>query len=191
LANQQAVEARKVRGQAIVEHDGQIRRIDEHSYEVRSQSGNGSYQIISTEFGWACSCPDNQYRESDCKHIVAVQISLALRTKVRASIIIQPVDAQACPSCQSVRVVKHGVRHNDYGDIQQFICKDCKRTFVVNLGFEKMHATVLSNQRDTKFVSSGGTWINTPCYSYWDSYGLGGSLGSRFPTSTSAGGAVG
>jgi len=37
--------------------------------------------------------------------------------------------------------VKHGIRHNDYGDIQQFLCKDCRHAFVVNLGFERMRAS--------------------------------------------------
>jgi putative transposase len=35
-------------------------------------------------------------------------------------------------------VVREGVRHNKHGDIQKFLCKDCKHYFTVNLGFEKM-----------------------------------------------------
>jgi transposase-like protein len=64
-----------------------------------------------------------------------------MRRKVESAVIIAPVNSQACPSCQSVRVVKHGVRHNNYGDIQQFLCNDCRHAFVVNLGFERMRAT--------------------------------------------------
>jgi putative transposase len=137
----QALESRQERGKAIAESEGSIRRIDEHAYEVKSQSGAGFYHVHSTESGWACSCPDNQYRALDCKHVLAVLISLALRKRVEASVVIQPVNVQACPSCQSPRVVKHGIRHNDYGDIQQFLCKDCTHAFVVNLGFERMRAT--------------------------------------------------
>jgi putative transposase len=32
-------------------------------------------------------------------------------------------------------------RHNKYGDIQKFNCKDCGRYFTINLGFERIHAT--------------------------------------------------
>ena len=137
----QSQSLREVKGQTIAQTEGAIKRIDEFSYEVKSQSGAGFYQVLSTEYGWACSCPDNQYRGLDCKHILGTRISLAIRKKVEASVVIQPINAQACPSCQSVKIVKRGIRHNDYGDIQQFQCKECKRTFVVNLGFERMHAS--------------------------------------------------
>jgi len=131
---------RMERGQAILSADG-VRRIDENEYAVRSQSGNGEYQVISTEAGWTCACPDHTYRTIECKHILAVKLSLSLRQAVESATVIAPVNAQACPSCTSKRIVKHGIRRNSYGDIQQFLCKQCGRTFVVNLGFERMHAS--------------------------------------------------
>jgi putative transposase len=137
----QSLTSREQKGKAIAETEGSIKRIDDYSYEVASQSGNGFYRIIATEHGWACSCPDNQYRGLDCKHILSVRLSLAIRKKVAETTVIRPIDAKACPSCQSDRVVKHGIRHNNYGDIQQFLCRMCGRTFVVNLGFERMHAS--------------------------------------------------
>jgi putative transposase len=137
----QAQESREIRGRAIAENFGQVIRIDETSYKVRSQSREVEYDVISTEKGWSCSCPDHVHREMKCKHIFAVEFSIKIRETVKESVVIAPVNAQACPSCQSVKVVKHGIRHNDYGDIQQFICKECRRTFVVNLGFERMHAS--------------------------------------------------
>lgn len=45
-----------------------------------------------------------------------------------------------CPSCNSSHVVKHAIRHNKYGDIQRYQCKDCGHRFTINVGFEKMHA---------------------------------------------------
>ena len=33
------------------------------------------------------------------------------------------------------------LRHNKYGAIQKFNCRECNRYFTINLGFEKMHAT--------------------------------------------------
>ncbi|MGD0330087.1 MAG: DDE-type integrase/transposase/recombinase [Nitrososphaeria archaeon] len=132
---------REEKGKEIAHLEGQIKRIDGHLYKVNSQSGNGVYEVFSTELGWICSCPDHQFRGEKCKHIWGVEISLALRQSVSSQTIISPVNPQLCPACQSDKVVKHGIRHNDYGDIQQFLCKSCARTFVVNLGFEKMHAT--------------------------------------------------
>src|ERR1700674_343472 len=101
------------RGRMIAETEGQIKRIDKHSYEVASQSGNGFYQVISTEFGeFACSCYDFQFRGLergfDCKHIIAVRISQALRKKVEASVIIRPIDVHGCSKCGSENIKKSG-----------------------------------------------------------------------------------
>lgn len=137
----QILSPRQERGQAIANLDGQIRRLDAHSYKINSQSGNGVYDVLSTELGWICSCPDHVYRGVKCKHIYAVEFSLALREEVARETIIQPIDIQACPACHSDNIVKHGVRRNKSGDIQRYHCKACGKWFVINLGFEKMHAT--------------------------------------------------
>jgi transposase-like protein len=55
--------------------------------------------------------------------------------------VISPVVISSCPSCLSENIVKHGIRHNKYGDLQRFSCKACRYRFTVNIGFEKMHAT--------------------------------------------------
>jgi transposase-like protein len=137
-----SADPRAVRGHQIAQLKGAVRRIDANSYKVESQSGNWDYDVISGELGWICSCPDAKFNGVKCKHVWAVEFSFALHQKVEQSVtLIQPVNAQACPACQSGKVVKHGIRHNDCGDIQQFLCKDCGRAFVVNLGFERMRAT--------------------------------------------------
>ncbi|HEY4699058.1 MAG TPA: DDE-type integrase/transposase/recombinase, partial [Nitrososphaerales archaeon] len=77
-----------------------------------------------------------------CKHIFAVELSFILRKIVaREPINIQPVSVKNCPSCNSENIVKHGVRHNQSGDIQRWSCKTCDKWFTINLGFEKMKAT--------------------------------------------------
>jgi putative transposase len=139
-------DARSEKGRRIAQLNEQVRRIDEHSYRVRSQSGNGEYEVISGELGWLCSCPDHMYRGQKCKHIYAVEFSLEIRKTVEneivaASITITPITISACPRCQSDKIVKHGVRQNKSSDIQRFFCNDCGKWFVVNLGFERMHAT--------------------------------------------------
>jgi transposase-like protein len=37
--------------------------------------------------------------------------------------------------------VKRGFRSTERGKVQRFFCKECKRFFVVDEGFEKMKAT--------------------------------------------------
>jgi len=131
-------EGRVMRGQEIAKLDDQIKRLDDTTYQVNSQSGHGQYNVVFRDKTWRCSCPDHIYREVKCKHIWAVQFSRKLRDRVRENVIIEPVAINACLHCQSSRIVKHGVRHNKYGDIQVFQCNDCNRDFTVNLGFEKM-----------------------------------------------------
>ncbi len=114
-----------------------IERIDEFEYKIKSASSNEVYQIISTELGWICSCPDHMYRGIKCKHIYAVEFSLELRKSVEIKR-IEPVFIEGCKYCGSSRLVKSGLRRNKHDDLQKFGCKDCHRLFTVNLGFEKM-----------------------------------------------------
>jgi len=132
---------RETKGFAIAALGNQIQRINERTYRVKSQNGNGSYLVIKDGSEWSCQCPDFQYRGLKCKHIWSVEFSLALREKVASQIVIEPANFQVCPTCHSDLIVKHGVRHNGHGDIQRFKCKSCGRWFVVNLGFERMKAS--------------------------------------------------
>ncbi len=131
-------EGRVMRGQMIAKVDGQIKRLDDTTYQVNSQSGNGLYTVVRGSRDWRCSCPDHMYREVKCKHIWGVEFSLKLRNKVRENVIIQPVSVSTCLYCQSPQIVKNGLRHNKYGDIQVFQCNSCGRDFTINFGFERM-----------------------------------------------------
>ncbi len=75
-----------------------------------------------------------------CKHIYAVAISYNLHEEI-VNKIISPKEMKNCPNYDSSNVMKHGVRHNKYGDLQRFSCKACGFRFTVNIGFEKMHIT--------------------------------------------------
>jgi putative transposase len=81
------------------------------------------------------------FRGVTCKHIHAVEISFELRKKVSSQIVIEPITINTCPQCKSEQIVKHGVRHNKYGDIQRYSCNNCYKRFTTKLDFEKMHAT--------------------------------------------------
>ena len=109
-------------------------------YVVESQNANGDYDVCSTHLGWVCSCPDHKFRGVKCKHIFGVEVSFALRKEVEVAR-IEPIDTQCCIYCKSSWIVRDGLRHNKYGAIQKFNCRQCNRYFTINLGFEKMHAT--------------------------------------------------
>ena len=47
---------RKEKGQRIALTLDQVKRTGEHSYKVKSQSGNGEYDILHTEIGFSRSC---------------------------------------------------------------------------------------------------------------------------------------
>ena len=137
-------QARITRGAEIASKPNQIIRIDDLTYTVRSQSSNKVYEIMSTEHGWICSCPDHMYRGVCCKHIHAVDISRRMRKAVQEAVpktTIQQVDLGKCKFCDSTNVVKHGIKKLKKGNTQRFKCMDCKRHFTHNLGFEGKHAT--------------------------------------------------
>ena len=60
---------REVRGREICEKKTMIRRVNAFKYEVKSQSGDGQYEVVANERGWVCSCPDCKNRQVKCKHI--------------------------------------------------------------------------------------------------------------------------
>lgn len=131
------------RGKEIADKPDQIKRIDDNWYQVRSQSlGYDSwYDVIATEIGFVCDCPWNQWKKSKCKHIYAVEFSRAIRKEIWKHVTISPLSTQNCPNCSSDNIVKHGLRHNKYGNIQKYTCKQCRKNFVFNMGFEKMRAS--------------------------------------------------
>ena len=118
-------------------------RVSDYHYHVHSQTTNRNYDVIKVGENWACSCPDHKFRKVCCKHIHAVEFSIKVREQVRKenAITIEPVNPLKCTQCCSNKIVKYGIRHNKYGDIQRFSCKNCHKRFTINLGFEKMRAT--------------------------------------------------
>ena len=139
------MDSRKESGKEIAEQPDQIKRIDDNWYQVRAQSLDYEswYDVISTETGFVCDCPDNQWRKVKCKHIHAVEFSIKCRQEVKEKnkVIINPVNIESCLFCNSQNIKKFGIRRNKSGDIQRFVCSDCKRTFSLNIGFEKMRST--------------------------------------------------
>jgi len=131
---------RQEKGKIIALKSDLIRISDNH-YHVHSQTSNRDYDVILVNEKWTCNCADHRYRHMICcKHIHAVEYSIQIREEVREKnkVILSPITAHECNFCHSQNIKKAGIRHNKSRDIQRFSCVDCKRTFSINLGFEKI-----------------------------------------------------
>jgi len=153
---------RMERGLEIANREtSQISRINDVVYRVLSQSGHGEYTVSVSENGWQCDCPDHVFRHVKCKHIWAVELSLRMREQVSKSIIIEEVKVSTCQFCHSSNIKKFGIRKNISGNIQRFLCGDCKRTFSVNIGFEKMKHNPQAITSAMQLYFSGESLRNT------------------------------
>jgi hypothetical protein len=79
------VDARPQRALAIYAKGNQIKRVDGSTYKVKSQSGNGWYQVTKNGEEWNCECPDYKFRQVACKHIQSTLFSLTLRDSIITS----------------------------------------------------------------------------------------------------------
>ena len=132
--------SREERAQKLLENPNtHILRINDDRFQMKSLATNRIYDIIITETGMVCNCPDSVYRKVTCKHSLAIQLSLKLRQEARerSRVVIEQIDCSKCVNCQSLNIVKHGIRKNKSGDLQRYSCKDCQKWFVFNIGFSK------------------------------------------------------
>jgi hypothetical protein len=70
--------SREERGKAIANQGDQIKKVNDQSFKVKSQSGSGFYEVKATEAGMTCDCPDFLYRGGKCKHIAATRYYLEI-----------------------------------------------------------------------------------------------------------------
>lgn len=152
---------REQRGWVIAHAEGQLFRMDEDHYRVRSQSDGGYYSVDNTKIGWRCGCPDHRFRGVKCKHIWAIQISLGIRQQIEAKRVLGPVMVTGCPYCGSGDIVKAGVRHNKRGEVQRFACKACKKVFSKDLGFKGMRHDPQAITTAMQLYFSGASLRNT------------------------------
>jgi transposase-like protein len=152
---------REERGEAIAKLSNQIQRVDELTYTVKSQSGNGEYCVTKVCGEWLCECPDNKHRHVKCKHIFAVEFSNQIRKEVRINRVIQEVNVQNCQYCGSSNLKKDGVRRNKVGTIQKFYCRDCQHYFTINIGFERMKHNPQAVTSAMQLYFSGESLRNT------------------------------
>jgi transposase-like protein len=157
----QLITTREERGEAIAKLEGQVNRIDENFYTVKSQSGNGEYAITKVNREWICECPDNKYRHAKCKHIFAVEFSKSLRAEVAIKRIAPIENISECIYCGSNSIKKKGLRKNKSGNIQKFYCRNCQRCFTFNLGFERMKHNPQAITSAMQLYFSGESLRNT------------------------------
>jgi putative transposase len=152
---------RQEKGQAIAQVSGQVKRIDDYLYIVQSQSKNGEYTVYKVDDEWVCSCPDNTYRHTTCKHIYAVDYSSKLRSHVRANRVIEEINITSCQFCGSTNIRKDGVRKNKSATLQVYNCKECNRDFTINIGFEHMKHNPQAITTAMQLYFSGESLRNT------------------------------
>jgi hypothetical protein len=72
-----ATESRRdARGKEIAIKGNQIKKVNVHSFKVKSQSGKGVYEVKQTKDGMTCTCLDFLYRGGRCKHIASIRYYL-------------------------------------------------------------------------------------------------------------------
>ena len=118
---------RAMRGLAIVALGGQIRRVNDSLFFVKSQSSLGNHRVERIGSRWVCDCEDYEKRLKACKHIYAVNFLLDL-----PEIILSNSSGQekVCPHCKSTNLVRRGLKYNRSGAVQVFWCKGCNKRFV-------------------------------------------------------------
>src|SRR5215211_7492972 len=91
---------RELKGQEMAKQVDCLKRIDDYTYQIKSQSNSKIYEVNATELGFVCSCPDHKFRGVKCQYIYCVEFSLQIRQTVKEQVVIKPINVQACPVCQ-------------------------------------------------------------------------------------------
>ena len=89
---------REQRGKSIADQ-GNVKKVNDHSFKVKSQSGNGTYEVKATPNGMTCTCPDFVYRGGMCKHIQATRYYLEIEKDTPQGTVTEKVHLtykQAC-----------------------------------------------------------------------------------------------
>jgi len=128
---------RVVRGYAIISKGDVPQKIDENTFTIPSQNGNGEYTVTKGN-KWKCSCPDYKERNKDCKHIHAVKFYLEFNKKVKIKNQGKVKNRPSCPYCNCEETVGWNKRQTMNGAVKQrYRCKGCKRTFIEEKDFER------------------------------------------------------
>jgi hypothetical protein len=75
----------------VINNNGNVKKINDYSFKVKSQSGNGFYEVKATESGMTCDCPDFVYRGGKCKHRAATRYYLEVQKETSKGTVIEKV----------------------------------------------------------------------------------------------------
>ena len=131
----------------------ETRQKDESWFQVRSQTSSFDlwHDIILTEYGLRCDCPEYSNSNLKCKHIFAIEnayphtrsttVDIIPKQKVEIKKIIDPIPASRCRKCGTTDIKRDGVRKNNNQIVQKYKCNICNAFFSGNVGFKNMHAS--------------------------------------------------
>ena len=134
---------RNQRAKQMMEKPNFASQVDHGKFEVRSQTDpTKSYLVVTTSNGLVCTCKDHSIRKADCKHIKIILEKIKRKScySNQPFRIMERSQLKLCKFCDSGRIIKKGFKKNKSGNVQLFKCKDCKRKFTANFGFEKMRS---------------------------------------------------
>ncbi|MCI4352048.1 MAG: DDE-type integrase/transposase/recombinase [Thermoplasmata archaeon] len=121
---------------AIVGRGDQIRALGPTTFSVCSQSDRGLFHHVWKDGArWNCDCPFFSATQKTCVHILAVRFREGLQESAPTH-----EDAVLCDRCQSVAVIRFGLRHNKSGDVPTYLCRTCGKRFAGHEGFHKRRA---------------------------------------------------
>ena len=132
------MDAREIRGLAILSKGDKPIMVNENEWFVPSQSSDKKYKVQQAEM-WSCNCPDFVHRKVECKHIKAIKFYNKMKNKVELSKFDVKnefenngkIDEIACVLCSSTNTKKEGVRKNKLRKVQKYRCKECGKYFVI------------------------------------------------------------
>lgn len=165
------MEARKIRGMAILSKGDLPKQIDREHFSVPSQSGQGSYSVEHLQ-AWTCSCPDFEKNQKPCKHIYASKFFLKMRHKAELEDfdIAEELNPKRfeCPSCYSDVIVKWGKRQTTAGLKQVWKCRACGKKFTLNpLKRVKANAKIITLTMDLYFKGLSLRDISDTIYQFY------------------------
>ncbi len=149
---------RKQKAQFMMETQDYATQFESNKFKVRSQSNPDNYYIVSkTDNGLRCQCKDHLCRKADCKHIKIVLEIIKKNQCYQNNTfrIMERFKLNLCKYCDSGKIIKKGMRKTKKGDVQIFKCKDCKKRFTANFGFEKMRYDSIIITRALQMYYSG------------------------------------
>ena len=95
---------RKVHGLDIASRSEDVRRIEDDYWQVRSQTLRHEtwYNLVHTENGWVCDCPDMQLNKAICKHSHAMKFFMKIYDARNG---MTQVQDEISLECKNVRII--------------------------------------------------------------------------------------